>query len=198
MNRALTLEQFDRLNVWSQGDQRAPNKPLLVLYALGRWSQGDHADIPFNVVNRDLTPLLKEFGPPRQVLHPEYPFWRMQNDGIWTVHAPCPLTSRKSNTDPLKSELIAHNVSAGFSDEVKAALVGDPSLVTEIASRLLERHFPIHSTPTSLRQSASLSVQSRQLTASGIASSGTACLSPTSTAARCAGSICVLARRPSP
>jgi putative restriction endonuclease len=29
------LQRFDQLNIWKQGDQRAPHKPLLVLYALG-------------------------------------------------------------------------------------------------------------------------------------------------------------------
>jgi predicted restriction endonuclease len=27
------LERFDRLNIWSRGGERAPNKPLLLLYA---------------------------------------------------------------------------------------------------------------------------------------------------------------------
>jgi putative restriction endonuclease len=142
MDEDSVLERFDRLNVWSRGDQRAPNKPLLILYALGRWSHGDQADIPFRDVNRDLTILLKEFGPPRQPYHPEYPFWRMQNDGVWTIHSPIDLTSRQSNNDPLKSELISQNVRAGFSHEVKAALHSNPSLVTEIATRLLKQHFP--------------------------------------------------------
>jgi putative restriction endonuclease len=47
MKRDDTIHLFDALNVWSRGDQRAPHKPLLVLYALGRWSRGDTADIPF-------------------------------------------------------------------------------------------------------------------------------------------------------
>jgi putative restriction endonuclease len=136
------LARFDALNVWSRGGERAVNKPLLLLYALGRWSQGDHGEIPFQDVNEKLTALLKEFGPPRQVLHPEYPFWRMQNDGVWTVHSPVPLTSRQSNTDPLKSELLTHNVRAGFSADVKAAFIADPTMVTEVATRLLEQHFP--------------------------------------------------------
>ena len=32
--------RFDGLTVWKQGDQRAPHKPLLVLYALGLWQGG--------------------------------------------------------------------------------------------------------------------------------------------------------------
>jgi putative restriction endonuclease len=136
------LERFDALNVWSRGDQRAVNKPLLLLYALGRWNQGDQSDIPFREVNEKLTKLLKEFGPPRQVLHPEYSFWRTQNDGVWTVDSPIELTSRQSNTDPLKSEMLAYDVRAGFSDDVKAAFRANPFFVTEVAARLLEGHFP--------------------------------------------------------
>jgi predicted restriction endonuclease len=57
-----TLASFDRLNVWSRGDQRAPHKPLLVLYALGRWSRGESGDIAFRDAEPVLTSLLKEFG----------------------------------------------------------------------------------------------------------------------------------------
>jgi putative restriction endonuclease len=54
MSGESVLAQFDRL----AGDQRAPHKPLLVLYALGRWARGDQGDVPFAEVNRDLTELL--------------------------------------------------------------------------------------------------------------------------------------------
>ena len=94
MERDAVLKQFDGLTIWARGDQRAPHKPLLVLYALGRWGRGEQADLPFRELEPDLTGLLKEFGPPRQSYHPEYPFWRLQNDGVWTVHADAPLTSR--------------------------------------------------------------------------------------------------------
>jgi putative restriction endonuclease len=142
MGREAVLGRFGRLNVWSRGGQRAPHKPLLVLYALGRWARGERADVPFAEVDRDLTALLKEFGPSRRSYHPEYPFWRLQNDGVWTVQAAAPLKSRHSNTDPPKGELLAHDARGGFSDEVKVALAADPGLVGEIAGRLLEGHFP--------------------------------------------------------
>jgi putative restriction endonuclease len=137
-----TLDKFSRLSVWSRGDQRAPHKPLLVLYALGRWARGDHANIPFADVHRDLTELLKQFGRPRQRNHPEYPFWRLQNDGVWTVASNSPMPSRKSNTDPPKSALLSHEAKGGFTDEVKAALLASPALVGKIAGLILERHFP--------------------------------------------------------
>jgi putative restriction endonuclease len=117
MTRDSVLHRFDKLNVWSRGDRRAPHKPLLVLYALGRWSRGEAAYIPFKQVDADLTGLLKEFGPPRHSYHPEYPFWRLQNDGVWLVHAAGPLTPRQGNTDPKKSDLLATNAAGGLTPE---------------------------------------------------------------------------------
>jgi len=61
MRREEVLHLFDKLNVWSRGDQRARHKPLLVLYLLARWSRGERADIPFKQVDADLTGLLKEY-----------------------------------------------------------------------------------------------------------------------------------------
>src|SRR3954451_15204240 len=72
------LERFNDLSIWKQGDQRAPHKPLLVLYALGRWQRGDTGDLPFDQLAPDVAGLLREFGPPRRCYHPEYPFWWLQ------------------------------------------------------------------------------------------------------------------------
>ena len=113
-----------------------------MLYALGRWARGERGDVPFADVNRDLTELLKEFGPPRKSHHPEYPFWRLQADGVWIVRAAEGLRTRESNSDVPKGELLAHDVRAGFSDAVRVALTSDPGLAVRIAARLLERHFP--------------------------------------------------------
>src|SRR3954447_6114073 len=107
MSSEAILDRFDRLAVWSRGEQRAPHQPLLVLYALGRWCRGDHADLPFSEVNRDLTALLQEFGPPRQSYHPEYPFWRLRNDGVCSVTSSARLPHRQGNTDPPKGALLA-------------------------------------------------------------------------------------------
>lgn len=142
METTSLLSRFDKLGIWSRGDQRAPHKPLLVLYALGRWQRGDTSDILFTDVDLALTSLLKEFGPSRQSFHPEYPFWRLQTDGVWTVHSDGPMRSRVSNSDPPKSELIGKHACGGFTDEVKAELERRPASVTDIALQLLERHFP--------------------------------------------------------
>lgn len=135
------LARFDELNMWKSGEARAVNKPLTLLYALGRWSQGDEGDISYPRTEETFRKLLREFGPPRQTVHPEYAFTRLQNDGVWTIHAPPGLRYGAAG-EPLVSDMKALDVHAGFADEVKAAFRADPNLVTEIAARILEQHFP--------------------------------------------------------
>jgi putative restriction endonuclease len=142
MNREALFKKFDALNVWERKEERAPHKPLLALLALARASRGDYSPIPFADVDRELTPLLKEFGQSRSSYHPEYPFFYLKNDGVWTVDLPKGIKPRKGKQQPTKGELLAHNVKGELTPEVQAALRADPSLIAEIANRLLQGHFP--------------------------------------------------------
>ncbi len=141
MTSEAILNHLDDLSIWKQGDQRAPHKPLLVLYALGRWQAGQK-HVTFRQVEPDLTTLLREFGPPRKSDHPEQPFWRLQRDGVWTVHAPPGFALKTGDDIPRVTALRQHDVRAEFSPDVQAALTSDPGLAASIASRILERHFP--------------------------------------------------------
>ena len=134
-------DRFGDLTVWKRGYQRAPHKSLLVLYALAELERGERW-VSFREVDEKLQSLLVEFGPPRKRHHPEYPFWRLQNDGVWTVSHDEELTRRASNSDPLKSELKAYDVHAGFSEGVWNVLQRNPDLRSDIAGQLLEGHFP--------------------------------------------------------
>lgn len=141
MEGQAVLQRFDELAIWRQGDQRAPHKPLLVLYALGRWQQGK-PEVTFLEAEPDLAALLREFGPPRKSDHPEQPFWRLQRDGVWSVAAPTGIQMKTGDDIPRVTALRSPEVRAGFSPDVRAALAADPSLTAAIASRILERHFP--------------------------------------------------------
>ncbi len=135
------LARFAKLTVWKKGGQRAPHKPLLILYALGRWQRGA-VDVTYAEAEPEMTALLREFGPPRKSDHPEQPFWRLQNDGVWSVQAPPDLQMKTDDDVPRVGELRSRGVRAGFAPEVQEALRENPSLVPRIASRLLERNFP--------------------------------------------------------
>lgn len=77
MSQSSIIDRFRTLNTWRRDAEEAPHKPMLVLYALGRWHTSRIAQIPFAEVDRDLTQLLRDFGPERASYHPEYPFWRL-------------------------------------------------------------------------------------------------------------------------
>jgi putative restriction endonuclease len=142
MDRQDVLDQFRRLRIWRQGGKRAPHKPLLVLYALGRLLAGKVLLIAFKDLESDLKGLLRDFGPTRQAYHPEYPFWRLTNDGVWQLVNTDHIELRQSNTDAKKSELLRRGVQGGFEPEVYRVLQADPALCIEVARELLDAHFP--------------------------------------------------------
>ena len=109
------LQQFRELNVWRRGDERAPHKPLLVLYALGQLQAGGARLIPFDQLEDPLSRLLEEFGPPRKSPHPELPFYHLQSDGVWEIDERVQLTRRQGSKNPLRTELRKFRIAGGSS-----------------------------------------------------------------------------------
>jgi putative restriction endonuclease len=142
VNTGQISKLFGGIHVWSRGAERAPHKPLLLLYALGRCSCGEPRLIPYADVDRELRSLLVQFGPHRKSLHPEYPFWRLRNDGLWQLQGAELVQPRASNNDAKKSELLKHHVQGGFPEPIFAALRANPRLLAAVAQGLLDQSFP--------------------------------------------------------
>ncbi|MFO7609461.1 MAG: HNH endonuclease, partial [Candidatus Krumholzibacteriia bacterium] len=142
MKRSEILNRLTQVTVWTRGAQRAPHKPLLLLLALARRSRGEPREIPYREVDAKLGALLREFGPPRKSFHPEYPFWRLQNDGIWVVRDAAQLARRTGKDDARKSELLRLNPPGGLTEEIWTALGADRLLLAEAAAAILEANFP--------------------------------------------------------
>ena len=144
MTRQRLLDAIDRLRPWKRGDTRAPHKPLTLLWALGRVRQGKPRLASYaQDAHETIASLLREFGPPRKVAHPENPFWHLQSEGegLWAVTAdePLRLPPRRS---PTRRDLETHGVRAGLSKPLHDCLRRDPELLREAADRILFEHFP--------------------------------------------------------
>jgi putative restriction endonuclease len=131
---------FQSLRTWKRAGERAIHKPLLVLFALGRVQRDEERLVPFGETEKPLKALLTQFGTTRGSQHPEYPFWRLQSDGIWEVPGGNLLQNRLSNTDPKITEL--RTASGGFTERVDRALRADGALLCRIAQTVLDAHFP--------------------------------------------------------
>lgn len=138
----LSYSAIDGLRSWTRGGQKAPHKPLLVLLALSRAKAGESRLSEFNAIESPLRSLLMSFGPERTHYHPEYPFWRLQSDGIWEVPGGDKLPRRASNTDPPASVLRERRVRGGFIVQLHSALRADPARILSLARFTAETHLP--------------------------------------------------------
>lgn len=142
------MELSDKIQLisrWRRGDQRAPHKPLMLLYVLSEYKQGHQRLFRFeDEVDQQVKELLVQYGPTRKAYHPEYPFWRLANEKepFWELINGEECIPRKSNTDPKKSELIKYNVMAGFDEDSFRTILANPKLIDDIASKIIQDNFP--------------------------------------------------------
>ncbi|HCG5486419.1 phosphorothioated DNA-binding restriction endonuclease [Vibrio parahaemolyticus] len=139
------IDKIQTISRWRRGDQRAPHKPLMLLYALSQYKQGHERLFKFeSEVDNQVKELLVQYGPSRKAYHPESPFWRLANekDPFWELKNGEECIPRKSNTDPKKSELIKYNVMAGFDASSYESLISNPEMIEKIASKLIQDNFP--------------------------------------------------------
>lgn len=130
------------IRMWQRGAQRAPHKPLLILYSIGRLLSGKPRMTAFEEMLDPMKQLLLEFGPPRKHCHPEYPFCRLVNDGIWELHGIENATRRKSNTDFTRKSLINSEVEGGFPEEVASCIQNNQTFCRNLIDNLLQENFP--------------------------------------------------------
>ena len=140
------LEELRKISVWKRGSQRAPHKPLLLLLALAEVQRDRSRFLRFAEVEERLKNLLIDFGPPRKSIHPEYPFWRLQNDGgFWEIPERSEAIElrgdRPRTGDVPRTILRKVNARGGFSEPVHTHLRSNPDLVSEIAAEIMEEHF---------------------------------------------------------
>ena len=141
MNRAELLKRFSNVTVWKKGDKRAPHKPLLILYMLGRLQRGETGSVSFKEIDSEVGKLLDEFGPPRKT-QPIYPFWYLQNDGLWQLTNIEPSSDGTLGPPPTKTFIRNRHVHGRFPADIENLLCSEPETLRRIAAGLLQDNFP--------------------------------------------------------
>ncbi|NMB42064.1 MAG: restriction endonuclease [Firmicutes bacterium] len=132
--------EIKNIRIWQKGDERAPHKPLLLLYTLGRVSRDEPRLAPYSEAREDLRKLLIEFGPYRRAYYPSYPFVKLCNDGdFWEIKGKQILNTTKDWTD---RELIDNETAGGFAEGAYTLLRNDRKLLNDLARFILDNYFP--------------------------------------------------------
>lgn len=149
------LERVGVIRTWRRGDQRAPHKPLLLLYILGRLQRTGTTEVTYVEAEPELEALLRDFGPPNPT-SPAYPFHHLQTDGLWQVEG----NDAGASAVRLRDTNAVGRLEAGF----EAALRDDPGLVALIGRFLLDSNFP-ESLHSELGAAAGLNLEQAELVA---------------------------------
>jgi putative restriction endonuclease len=146
MNDDQIVDRFSGVTVWRAAGQRAPHKPLLILWSLAKLQRGEDRLVKYEELDGPFRKLLHDFGPPRKSYHPEYPFWHLQSDDLWVIPERATLeqdlSARSRKNNPPKSVLIRERARGGFPEDLASRLRADPQLMNRIAHRVLEDNFP--------------------------------------------------------
>ena len=136
------LDRFRKLTLWSKNGSRAPHKPLLALWAIGRCLAGKPRLASFEVVDKALSVLLKSFAPRRKGRpDTQDPFWRMRNDGVWQIPREDLMPPRPGNK-AYRKDLFAMDIHGGLLVEDYDALRSNPARAWKLAKSLLDDNFP--------------------------------------------------------
>ena len=151
MTRRRLLEALGQLNIWQQGDRRAPHKPLLLLLVLGRVRRGEGRLPSYERdVHQPLAKLLRDFGPPvKGGVAPDRPFWHLQSErlesgegaeggALWQVTFDDERFSPALSEKPRAAALKRHGAVGGLAEPLYRRLRWDSALVEAAAELLLD------------------------------------------------------------
>lgn len=128
------LSRIDGLRQARIKDQRAPHKPLLLLYLLGRLDSVGSSAVSYKEAEPQVSRLIAEFGPPAASRHrAAMPFFYLDRS-LWRLS---PQATRAQH-----GHLLGVEAEGSLAPEVETLLRLNPVLRRTIAQRLLESNFP--------------------------------------------------------
>lgn len=131
------VDDLLRLRQYRHEGQRAPNKPLLVLMALGRLATTGSSELSWLDDSEQLGRLVSEFGlgtKTSALQSAAYPFKRLEGDGVWTLSSDI--------TEDSPSALKAARASGRLTSVIEQALLAQPGRIDAVARQIVDMQFP--------------------------------------------------------
>ena len=150
-NRSGSSRQWTTVTCWRSSasstcgalhGHRAPHKPLLALWAIGRCLRGEPRMAPYSELAEPLGDLLREFGPPRKAVHPQLPVLAsavQMVSGHWTARRRS--RSRRAAT-PTRAHFASTTSTADSPRRSTTRFTRTPGWRLQVARSLLDAHFP--------------------------------------------------------
>lgn len=142
MEKDEILGKFKKIKVATYDGERALHKPFLLLLLLGRYARRQPRMVSYKDIEKELVILLTKYGPVRSAYHPEFPFWHLQNDGIWELVNVENLQAMKGHSQPGRRQLIDQNVIGGLTKEIYLAIHQNPGLLRDLVQVLVDEFIP--------------------------------------------------------
>lgn len=143
MSLSSLIERLDAVLVHKRGAQRAPHKPLYILLCISNLQKGRERLQTFESIRDELAAALRLFGVRTVSVHPEYPFWRLQNDHLAEVVFDGRLSFRESNDDPKVSSLLECAARGGLLLPDFNLLSASRAYQSLVIHKVLDSHFPV-------------------------------------------------------
>lgn len=138
------IQKITDITIWKKGDQRAPHKPLLLLYVLLQYKQAHERLLNYGTeIEAPLFDLLTRFGPQRTHYYPNIPFWSLQSDGFWqlTNIENC-INPIQPSREPTSKKLASCQVYGGFNEQTLQLIKKNTNIIDQLAEQILSQHFP--------------------------------------------------------
>ena len=139
------VHAFESLKLYRRGSQVSLNKPITLLYALGRLHTAGDTFLAYAQIEDDLQKLLSRYGSIGQPAHPEYAFRRLARDrrpdgGLVWRFEPEDLIAQKE--DPSARKLREVGAHGGLALDLIAAFDRKPDLVHTVATAIARDYIP--------------------------------------------------------
>lgn len=135
-------DAIETLRVGSVQGAPAVNKPLLLLLILARAERGQRNEFKFPELEHEIRETLVRFGPKLRAVSPSCGFMHLRNDGFWHIRIKRKEAPLLENGCVSQATLRHPEVFGMVEDEMWRKLVGDPTLIRDLANLVINKYLP--------------------------------------------------------